>query len=137
MPILEELGQVRRRSRDSVLLGQGRRISVSLEEKRRISMGYDRFLLQQEQEEAEEQQQRHRFEEEHDRFRSELHRLMFDFTESRTFAGFILGVILLNTGILISQTWHIVAIRGGTIADHSLERSCLRKGPVNFLGLLC
>ena len=41
---------------------------------------------------------------------NEFHRIIFDFTESRIFSGFILFIILLNTLILIAQTWIKLAV---------------------------
>ena len=42
---------------------------------------------------------------------SEFHRCMFDFCESRIFSGFILMIILLNTAMLLAQTFLIVQVR--------------------------
>lgn len=46
-------------------------------------------------------------------FRSTFHEYMFDFCESKLYSGFILTVILMNTGFLIAQTWKEVAVRVG------------------------
>ncbi|XP_022081596.1 cation channel sperm-associated protein 1-like isoform X1 [Acanthaster planci] len=48
-------------------------------------------------------------------------RHMYDLTESLAFNGFILGVILLNTGIMCALTYDTVAVRAGwhaTVLDH-------------------
>ena len=44
---------------------------------------------------------------------SELHSIMFTFCESRTFNGFLLFIILLNTLSLVAQTWEYLRVRGG------------------------
>ncbi|XP_033115838.1 cation channel sperm-associated protein 1-like [Anneissia japonica] len=44
---------------------------------------------------------------------SPFHKLMYDFTESMLFNGFIMFVILLNTVILCALTYEIIAVRIG------------------------
>ena len=39
--------------------------------------------------------------------------IMYDFTDSGAFSGFILLVIFMNTGMLIGNTWPIVSVRAG------------------------
>ena len=46
-------------------------------------------------------------------FKNEFHKIIYNFTESRVFGGVILGVILINTAILVAQTWPAVAVRAG------------------------
>lgn len=42
-----------------------------------------------------------------------LYRILFTFTEHRLFDQFILFVVLLNTGLLVAQTYQSIAIRTG------------------------
>ena len=49
----------------------------------------------------------------HPKFKSQLHEIMYQFSESRTFGIFILLVILINTVILIALTWQTVSVRFG------------------------
>ena len=46
-------------------------------------------------------------------FRSKVHEWMYDFCESKLYTGFILTVILMNTGFLVAQTWTEVSVRVG------------------------
>ena len=51
----------------------------------------------------------------HKEWKSEFHEIMYQFTETKMFSGFILFIILLNTGMLIAQTWQVVSVRGGAL----------------------
>ncbi|CAH1792478.1 unnamed protein product [Owenia fusiformis] len=44
---------------------------------------------------------------------TDFHKAMYQLVESRFFSTFILGIIMLNTGILVAQTWEEVAVRCG------------------------
>ena len=55
------------------------------------------------------------------KFNNEFHKVMFRFVESKLFSGFILGIILLNTGILVGQTFPSVAARGCKLSYQSLS----------------
>ena len=50
-----------------------------------------------------------------DTWKNEFHEIMYRFTETKIFSGFILFIILLNTAILIAQTWQEVSVRAGTV----------------------
>lgn len=45
---------------------------------------------------------------------SYFRKLMYKFAESKTFSGFILIVILLNTAMLVTQTFDEIAVRAGS-----------------------
>ncbi len=46
-------------------------------------------------------------------FTSEFHEIIYTFTESKFFTFFILSIILLNTIMLVAQTWQVVLVRAG------------------------
>ncbi len=49
-------------------------------------------------------------------FRSELHEIMHDLVDSKTFGGLILFIILLNTIVLVAQTWPEINVNAGDLA---------------------
>ena len=46
-------------------------------------------------------------------FENEFHRVVHKFVDSRTFSAFILFTILINTAMLIANTFFVVAVRTG------------------------
>jgi hypothetical protein len=42
---------------------------------------------------------------------SALNSIIYDFVESKSFTGFIMSIILINTGILMAQTYTVVNVR--------------------------
>ena len=49
------------------------------------------------------------------KFDNEIHRILHQYVESRTFNSFILFIIILNTGLLIEGTFYQVDVRGGHV----------------------
>ncbi len=50
-------------------------------------------------------------------FRNEFHMIMHNLVESRIYSGFILFIILLNTAVLIAQTWLEVSLNAGKVLN--------------------
>ena len=109
----------RRVSTTPGLGASGRRMSaaLTLAELRRISYGYENLLMSEDMHNYEDEETDKKVNYENktkmQKCFMEFHRLVYNFVDSRTFSGFILFIVLLNTGMLVAQScWKIVTVRG-------------------------
>ena len=140
MPIVDELKGIRRTSFARGTAASQRRMSITLDEqqKRRMSMGYEKFLIPglasppfgsktslsskpvgtgDNCDDSKNVEGKYFGDNGELKFRSDLHAVMYKYTESKFFTGFIMFIILVNTTMLVAQTWPLVLVRTGKMSD--------------------
>ena len=68
-------------------------------------------------------------------FDGDFHRLMYQYTKSKFYSAFIFSTSLINTAVLIAQTWRVVLVRAGDLDKPKLYKTNLSDNGPYFLNL--